>query len=129
MRRGSRAGPDRKPVDGPGPTARTFNRQRQGCPQLQPFGRHGGSAAKGVSMASEGPATPRRGSSAEGHTATGERDPGPSPRDRAVLMYSRGIYPAQLGGREVFVADLVRGLAARGRDVFLLTERDPGLGP
>jgi len=79
-------------------------------------------------MVSEGPATPRRGSSAEGHTATGERDPGPSPRDRAVLMYSRGIYPAQLGGREVFVADLVRGLAARGRDVFLLTERDPGLG-
>jgi len=51
----------------------------------------------------------------------------PPAREGAVLVYSRGVYPAQLGGREVFVADLVRGLAERGRNVVLLTERDPGI--
>lgn len=44
-----------------------------------------------------------------------------------ILIYSRGVYPAQVGGREIFVADLASGLAESGHRVVLVTEKDPGL--
>jgi glycosyltransferase involved in cell wall biosynthesis/GT2 family glycosyltransferase len=43
----------------------------------------------------------------------------------AILLFSRAVYPVEVGGREIFVRDLAIQLTSRGRHVFLLTEKDP----